>query len=352
MAKENGLWIPDEVWAMDGYSFTQKGFVAQILALDNKGGCYASNAFFAEKFDLSKDRVSGIINELAKAGVIEVEINRKDKSQRVIKIKDLTAKMPIGKNAAPVRQKCRTGYGENAEGGTAETPLGYGENAEQNIKLIQRENIKMNIKGEGACAPHTPGDSSDLNAEKKKESPPGSAPPPLTPVQKAQRTKAAREKDQTAELVLPFDSPGFRDWWARWLDHKALIKAPYTTRMGEQAALKSLAGFDEDFSILLIQTSIESGWHKLVYDSTPRKWELYQKRKQSNGKENNVGGKSGANGIDFSRYARMVAGSSANPERFGRADGNCQDEACAKTNVPDYGSSDWGYPGEQVKAAG
>ena len=49
-----GIWIPAEVWLNDGLSVMEKLFLVEIDSLDNDSGCFASNAHFAEFFDISK----------------------------------------------------------------------------------------------------------------------------------------------------------------------------------------------------------------------------------------------------------------------------------------------------------
>ena len=57
-----GIWIPSTIWLDKDISIHEKVMLAEIDSLDNKDGCFASNAYFAEFFSLSKRRVSTIIN--------------------------------------------------------------------------------------------------------------------------------------------------------------------------------------------------------------------------------------------------------------------------------------------------
>lgn len=63
-----GIWIPSEIWCNKDLSWTEKIMLREIDSLqDNQeGGCYASNSYFAEFFQLSKSRVSEIVSCLVR----------------------------------------------------------------------------------------------------------------------------------------------------------------------------------------------------------------------------------------------------------------------------------------------
>jgi len=89
--KFQGVWIPAETWLDRGLSITEKVMLVEIASLqDEERGCYASNAHFAEFFDLSISRVSEIINSLAKKGLVSIEQIRDGKRivERRIRIAD------------------------------------------------------------------------------------------------------------------------------------------------------------------------------------------------------------------------------------------------------------------------
>jgi hypothetical protein len=69
-----GVWIPKEIWLDKGLTLTEKAFLVEIDSLDNEEGCYATNAYFAEFFDLSACRCSQIINNLKDKGKISIEL--------------------------------------------------------------------------------------------------------------------------------------------------------------------------------------------------------------------------------------------------------------------------------------
>lgn len=72
------------------------------------------------------------------------------------------------------------------------------------------------------------------------------------------------EKEKAApQIVLPFDTPQFRDAWAAWKQYRKEQKYPYKGTMAEQAALKKLSRYDERTAIAMIEQSIENTWRGL-----------------------------------------------------------------------------------------
>ncbi|WP_341520732.1 helix-turn-helix domain-containing protein [Pseudomonas sp. G.S.17] len=72
--KFQGVWIPAELWKNQALSITEKVMLVEIGSLeDDARGCFASNARFAEFFNLSISRVSEIISGLAEKGLVSVE---------------------------------------------------------------------------------------------------------------------------------------------------------------------------------------------------------------------------------------------------------------------------------------
>ncbi len=76
-----GIWIPREIWVSKEISMQEKVFLAEIHSLDNEMGCIASNAYFAEFFQLSKSSVSRVISSLSKKGLIKVHLVYKDNKE-------------------------------------------------------------------------------------------------------------------------------------------------------------------------------------------------------------------------------------------------------------------------------
>ena len=54
-------------------TITQKVLLSQIAGLDNKKGCFATNSYFAELFNLSKTQISSLISDLKEKGWINIK---------------------------------------------------------------------------------------------------------------------------------------------------------------------------------------------------------------------------------------------------------------------------------------
>jgi hypothetical protein len=59
-----GVWIPKEIWIDKDLTWMEKLLLVEINSLDNTEGCYASNQYFGEFFNLSASRISEIVNSL------------------------------------------------------------------------------------------------------------------------------------------------------------------------------------------------------------------------------------------------------------------------------------------------
>ena len=85
-----GVFIPAHIWLDKNLNATEKCLMAEIDSLSKIGGCFASNQYLAEFFDLSKDRISKLISGLKNKGYITVELIYKEGTceveQRLIRI--------------------------------------------------------------------------------------------------------------------------------------------------------------------------------------------------------------------------------------------------------------------------
>jgi len=78
--KFQGVWIPAERWLDRSLSPNEKVMLGEISSLETgPRGCYATNAHFAEFFNLSISRVSEIISGLVEKGHLRVELIREGK---------------------------------------------------------------------------------------------------------------------------------------------------------------------------------------------------------------------------------------------------------------------------------
>tara|TARA_R110002096_G_scaffold51138_2_gene133798 strand:- start:143 stop:1036 length:894 start_codon:yes stop_codon:yes gene_type:complete len=100
-----GIWIPAEIWLNKDLKVMEKLFLVEIDSLDNSDGCFASNGYFAEFFDISKGRCSQIIKSLETKKVLKIKYHYEGKQiiKRVLNILKGGIKFSKG------------GYLENAE---------------------------------------------------------------------------------------------------------------------------------------------------------------------------------------------------------------------------------------------
>lgn len=114
-----GVWIPSELWLNRELSITEKVMFVEISSLQSDDrGCYASNAHFAEFFNLSISRVSEIISGLSRKGLITIEQIREGKQiiERRIWVSEESdcadtpsekAMNPFGKGDEPPSEKAK-----------------------------------------------------------------------------------------------------------------------------------------------------------------------------------------------------------------------------------------------------
>ena len=86
-----GIWIPKDIWLNKDLSTNEKILLAEIDSLGgSSNGCFASNQYFADFFDLSKDRISRLVSGLKNKGYITVELIYKEGTcevdKRIIKL--------------------------------------------------------------------------------------------------------------------------------------------------------------------------------------------------------------------------------------------------------------------------
>lgn len=81
-----GIWIPKHIWLNKDLKPIEKILLAEIESLGGlSDGCFASNQYFADFFDLSKDRISKLISGLRNKGYISVELTYKEGTYEVDK---------------------------------------------------------------------------------------------------------------------------------------------------------------------------------------------------------------------------------------------------------------------------
>lgn len=111
-----GIWIPKEIWLSKDLTIMEKIFLVEIDSLDNEKGCFASNAYFADFFDISKGRCSQIIKSLEAKGYIKISLEYKGKQivKRTIKVVNKLNTVVLNKLNHSIK-KTKYPYLENAE---------------------------------------------------------------------------------------------------------------------------------------------------------------------------------------------------------------------------------------------
>jgi hypothetical protein len=106
-----GVWIPKEVWLDENLTWMEKLLLVEIDSLDKEKGCFASNKYFAEFFQLSPSRISELVSQLVSKGYITTFLlyDGKQVKQRI-----LTPTVPIRKREIGIRN-IEEGYSEKAK---------------------------------------------------------------------------------------------------------------------------------------------------------------------------------------------------------------------------------------------
>lgn len=110
-----GIWIPKEIWLNKDLSVMEKIFLVEIDSLDNEDGCFASNKYFADFFDISKGRCSQIIKGLHEKNLIQIDYlyEGKEVKRRTIKVVNKFNRV-VSKLNTPIKNT-KDPYLENAK---------------------------------------------------------------------------------------------------------------------------------------------------------------------------------------------------------------------------------------------
>jgi len=107
-----GIWISKDIWLIKELSITEKVFLVEINSLDNNAGCFASNSYFSDFFNLTNGRCSQIIKALEAKKFIKIryEYEGKEVKKRVVNI--LKGGIKFSKGGI---KNIKGGYLENAQ---------------------------------------------------------------------------------------------------------------------------------------------------------------------------------------------------------------------------------------------
>ena len=83
--KFQGIWIPSELWLTSKLTMQEKLFLVEINSLDNEEGCFATNQYFSNFFNISKTRVTTVLNNLIEKGFINRKIQYEKGTKQIIK---------------------------------------------------------------------------------------------------------------------------------------------------------------------------------------------------------------------------------------------------------------------------
>jgi hypothetical protein len=170
---------------------------------------------------------------------------------------------------------------ENGLNNSPKTDFNQSENGLQDYN-INNNNINNNsIKKDAKASKENPDGFSQadfFNEEKKvKASIQFGLTPELLDVRKSIIDKV---DNYFAKLVFPFDSDEFkRNFYILMCQPK--WRTSQKSFSAIQANLNGLSKYQEEFALILIKESISKGWAALEYDSTPEKYEKWEKMKRS-----------------------------------------------------------------------
>lgn len=162
----------------------------------------------------------------------------------------------------------------------SETDFNQSENGLQDYN-INNNNINNNIKKDAKASKENPDGFSQDNFSNEEKTVKASIVYGFTPELLDVRKQVIDKVDNYfAKLVFPFDSDEFkRNFYILMCQPK--WRTSQKSFSAIQANLNGLSKYPEEFAMILIKESISKGWAALEYDSTPEKYEKWEKMKRS-----------------------------------------------------------------------
>lgn len=169
---------------------------------------------------------------------------------------------------------------ENGLKNSPKTDYNQSENGLQYYN-INNNNINNTIKKEAKASKENPNGFSPDHFSNKEKTVKASIVYGFTPELLDVRKQVIDKVDNYfAKLVFPFDSDEFkRNFYILMCQPK--WRTSQKSFSAIQANLNSLSKYPEEFALILIKESISKGWAALEYDSTPEKYEKWEKMKRS-----------------------------------------------------------------------
>ena len=172
---------------------------------------------------------------------------------------------------------------ENGLKNSPKTDFNQSENGLQdyNINNNNINNINNNIKKDAKASKENPDGFSQDNFSNEEKTVKASIVYGFTPELLDVRKQVIDKVDNYfAKLVFPFDSDEFkRNFYILMCQPK--WRTSQKSFSAIQANLNGLSKYPEEFALILIKESISKGWAALEYDSTPEKYEKWEKMKRS-----------------------------------------------------------------------
>ena len=185
-------------------------------------------------------------------------------------------------------EKCKTwnrsetdfNQSENRLNNSPKTDFNRSENGLQDYN-INNNNINNTIKKDAKASKENPDGFSQADFSNEEKTVKASIVYGFTPELLDVRKQVIDKVDNYfAKLVFPFDSDEFkRNFYILMCQPK--WRTSQKSFSAIQANLNGLNKYPEEFALILIKESISKGWAALEYDSTPEKYEKWEKIKRS-----------------------------------------------------------------------
>lgn len=169
---------------------------------------------------------------------------------------------------------------ENGLNNSPKTDYNQSENGLQYYN-INNNNINNTIKKDAKASKENPDGFSQADFSNEEKTVKASIVYGFTPELLDVRKQVIDKVDNYfAKLVFPFDSDEFkRNFYILMCQPK--WRTSQKSFSAIQANLNDLSKYPEEFALILIKESISKGWAALEYDSTPEKYEKWEKMKRS-----------------------------------------------------------------------
>ena len=169
---------------------------------------------------------------------------------------------------------------ENGLNNSPKTDHNQSENGPQYYN-INNNNINNTIKKVAKASKENPNGFSQDNFSNEEKTVKASIVYGFTPELLDVRKQVIDKVDNYfAKLVFPFDSDEFkRNFYILMCQPK--WRTSQKSFSAIQANLNGLSKYPEEFALIMIKESISKGWAALEYDSTPEKYEKWEKMKRS-----------------------------------------------------------------------